>query len=104
MSTIEDRLHQRNREIGRTLEQNRKQRQRSVTECATLLATSRRRYSAIEQGATAVSAAELEVLIEYLNIPRQTFWLDNYPQVGTQNVVVQASPGKTVQVVVEVQG
>lgn len=102
MPTIEDRLRQRNQEIGNVLAQTRKQRQRSVTDCATLLATSRRRYSAIEHGIVAIGAAELEVLMEYLDIPKRTFWQSD--QGGTQHVVVQASAGKVVQVVVEVQG
>ena len=40
--------------------------------------------------------------MEYLHIPKRTFWQSD--QEGTQHVVVQAPAGKVVQVVVEVQG
>ena len=57
MLTVVERLQQRNQEIGTLLVQARKLQHRSVTECAERLATSRRRYSAIERGEAAVSAA-----------------------------------------------
>jgi len=104
MLTVVERLQQRNQEIGTLLVQARKLQHRSVTECAERLATSRRRYSAIERGEAAVSAAELELLIDYLQIPAHMFWKGAYPQAEVQHLVVQAAPGKTLQVVVEVQG
>ncbi len=104
MSTVASRLLQRNQEIGSVLAQARRQQHRSVTECAAVLATSRRRYSAMEQGAVAVSAAELELLINYLEIPAHLLWEGERSPSGVHHLVVQAPPGKTVQVVVEVQG
>ena len=104
MLTVVERLQQRNQEIGTLLVQARKLQHRSVTDCAERLATSRRRYSAIERGEAAVSAAELELLIDYLQIPAHMFWKGAYPQAEAQHLVVQAAPGKTLQVVVEVQG
>jgi transcriptional regulator with XRE-family HTH domain len=104
MSTVASRLQQRNQEIGSVLAQARQQQHRSVTECAAVLSTSRRRYSAMEQGAVAVSAAELELLIDYLEIPAHLLWEGERSPSGVHHLVVQAPPGKTVQVVVEVQG
>lgn len=104
MSTVASRLQRRNQEIGSVLTQAREQQHRSVTECASVLATSRRRYSAIERGDVAVSAAELELLIDYLEIPARLLWQGERSPSGVHHLVVQAPPGKTVQVVVEVQG
>lgn len=104
MTTVASRLQRRNQEIGSVLAQAREQQHRSVTECAAALATSRRRYSAIERGEVAVSAAELELLMEYLEIPARLLWQGERSPSGVHHLVVQAPPGKTVQVVVEVQG
>ena len=75
-----------------------------MIECAAVLSTSRRRYSAMEQGVVAVSMAELELLMEYLEIPALLLWEGERLPSGVHHLVVQAPPGKTVQVVVEVQG
>ncbi len=104
MSTVANHLQRRNQEICSVLAQARRQQHRSVTECAAMLATSRRRYSSMEQGAVAVSAAELELLIDYLEIPAHLLWRGERSSLGVHHLVVQAPPGKTVQVVVEVQG
>jgi transcriptional regulator with XRE-family HTH domain len=104
MPTVVERLQQRNQEIALFLAQARKLQHRSVTECAERLATSRRRYSAIERGEAAVSVAELELLMDYLEIPAHMLWKGADSQAEVQHVVVQAAPGKIVQVVVEVQG
>jgi transcriptional regulator with XRE-family HTH domain len=104
MPTVASRLQQRNQEIASVLTRARQQQHRSVTECAAVLATSRRRYSAMEQGAVAVSAAELELLMEYLEIPVRLLWQGERSPSGVHHLVVQAPPGKTVQVEVRVQG
>ncbi len=104
MPTVAERLQRRNQEIGSLLAQARKLQHRSVTECAALLATSRRRYSAIERGDAAVSVAELELLMSYLDIPIQVVWKREHLRAEVQHILVQALPGKTLQVVVEVQG
>lgn len=104
MPTVASRLQRRNQEIGIVLAQAREQHHRSVTECASVLATSRRRYSAIERGEVAVSAAELELLIDYLEIPARLLWQGEHSPSGVHHLAVQAPPGKTVQVEVRVQG
>lgn len=65
---LDSRLQQRNRQIGAVLMQARLQQKRTVTECAALLGTSRRRYSAMERGEIAISLVEMEILIEYLQL------------------------------------
>lgn len=67
--TIESRLQQRNHQIGAILMQARLHQKRTVTECAALLGTSRRRYSAMERGEVAISFVEMEILMEYLHLP-----------------------------------
>ena len=66
---LEARLQQRNRQIGAVLMQARLHQKRTVTECAAVLGTSRRRYTAMERGEVAISIVEMEVLIEYLHLP-----------------------------------
>lgn len=61
-------LQQRNRKVGAILERARLLQRRTVTECAALLKTSRRRYTAIERGDIAISFTEMEVILQYLNI------------------------------------
>jgi|SRR5579859_102216 len=104
MTTTGERLQQRNQEIGTLLAEARQRQHRSVSECASLLETSRRRYRAIEHGEAAVSAAELEILMGYLDLPAHAVWSDVSPSGETRQVVVHARPGETVQLVVAVQG
>lgn len=103
MGTAETEIAARNREIGRVLYEARSQHHRTVTECATLIGTSRRRYTAMERGEATIGVAELEKLMDYLHVPAQTIWRAVQPGRETRQVVVQAHPGETVQVVVEVQ-
>lgn len=96
-------LQQRNQEIGARLQQARTQHHRSVSECANLLGTSRRRYSAIERGEVAISAAELELLLPFLGVPLEFIWRVESEGEHLRQVVVQARPGERVELVVEVQ-
>src|SRR6266508_2708034 len=82
-----ERLAQRNREIGAILAHARQRQQRTITECAAVLATSRRRYRAIERGDIGVEVAELEVLLPYLGIPAQVIWGNLEPEVAPQHVI-----------------
>jgi hypothetical protein len=82
-----ERLAQRNREIGAILAHARQRQQRTITECAAVLATSRRRYRAIERGDIGVEVAELEVLLPYLGIPGQVIWGNWESEVASQHVI-----------------
>lgn len=99
-----DPFKQRNCEIGAVLAAARQRANRTVTDCAAIAATTRRRYSAIERGEAAVSAAELEVLMRYLNVPASVMWKELHAASEAKQVVVRALPGERVQLVVEVQG
>ena len=94
-----DHLAQRNREIGTLLADARQQQRRSVSECAALLGTSRRRYRAIERGDIGVEAAELELLVAYLDVPLQAIWKERERPVVHR--VVRLWPGEVVQVMAE---
>jgi transcriptional regulator with XRE-family HTH domain len=103
MNTRAAQLQQRNQEIGVMLQRARVQQHRSVSECAMLLGTSRRRYSAIERGEVGISAAELEILLSFLDLPLQTMWNNPEQALMARQVVIKAQPGETVQFVVEMQ-
>jgi transcriptional regulator with XRE-family HTH domain len=99
-----ERLRARDQELGALLADARTRRHRTVSACAALLETSRRRYKAIEEGETAVTAAELEALMRFLEIPPSQVWGHILPMESQNAVRVQARPGERVQLVVEVQG
>src|SRR5437879_4790393 len=92
-------LHARNRELGALLLAAREKQQRTVSECAALLGTSRRRYRAIEQGATPIFAAELEALVRFLELPPEQAWGPVLPRLELGRVTIQARPGQTLQFV-----
>lgn len=95
MGTDEDFLKQRNREIGAILAKARLLQRRTVTECAELLKTSRRRYNAMERGEVGISIAETELLLQYLDVPA----LYISPKIfasGTSSVVVEELPEEIV--------
>jgi len=99
VATTSEQLAQRNREIGALLTHARQQQQRSVTDCAALLGTSRRRYRAIERGEIGVEVAELELLVGYLDIPFQAIWKEPSGQVVRR--VIHIRPGEVVQVMAD---
>jgi len=102
VTTTSERLAQRNREIGAVLAHARQRQQRTITECAAVLATSRRRYRAIERGDIGVEVAELEVLLSYLDIPARVIWGNVEPEIASQHVhVIRIRAGEVLQVVGE---
>lgn len=64
------RLRARNKEIGSVLATARQQHGLTIITCAKYIATTPRRYRAIERGDAAVHAAELEALMQALQISR----------------------------------
>ncbi len=101
--THKEQLAERNQEIGQLLQQARGAHHLSVTACAQLLGTSRRRYNDIEQGFVPITLAELELLLPFLGLPVQQIWPDVGNPVKVQQVIVAARPGDTVQVVFAVR-
>jgi transcriptional regulator with XRE-family HTH domain len=96
-------FEQRNREIGLILVAARQREQRTVTECAAMVQTTRRRYSMIERGEASISAAELEAIMRFLNVPAVVMWHELEKNTLLPPVVVKVPPGSVVQFVVEVQ-
>ncbi|HEY6541682.1 MAG TPA: helix-turn-helix transcriptional regulator [Ktedonobacteraceae bacterium] len=94
-------IQERNRVIGRILRGARSQKRISVTTCAELLGTSRRRYAAMERGEAIIGAAELETLVRFLEVPVHAVWSDLLPNRGAHQVMVKALPGETVQIIVD---
>jgi transcriptional regulator with XRE-family HTH domain len=99
---ISEEIQRRQREIGSILGAARQQQQRTVTDCATILGTSRRRYTAIERGEAIIGAVELEILAEYLHIDPGLLWHNLGSSEQARKVVVQASPGEDLQIVIRV--
>lgn len=93
-------LRTRNRELGTILASARRRYGKSLSECAAYIATSRSRYTAIEHGDTPIQAAELELLLDYLNIPPEQVWPALAPITGPQ-VVVTLEPGEVINVLVK---
>lgn len=68
LTGISARLYERNKKIGGLLAEARQQRGLTITACAEYIATTPRRYRAIERGDAPVHAAELEALLEVLHL------------------------------------
>lgn len=103
MEHPEHRIQERNREIGHILREARKQKNISVTTCANLIGTSRRRYSAMEQGEAIIGVAELEILLSFLGIPTHRVWPGNNLKTVPHSIILTAVPGETMQIIVNVK-
>ena len=99
MQTQETKIQDRNREIGRLLKEARMYRNVTVTTCAELIGTSRRRYVAMERGDAMIGVAELEVLIEFLGEASHKILHLNKNEGSKDQIVVPFTPGKPVQIV-----
>ncbi|GAB4192791.1 MAG: hypothetical protein OHK0022_07160 [Roseiflexaceae bacterium] len=93
---------ERNKEIGAILAAARARQHRTVTDCAAVMATTRRRYTAIERGEAAISAAELEAVMRFLQVSAGEMWSDLARESQARQVVIRALPGERLQLVVEV--
>ena len=99
MQNQELRIQERNNEIGRVLREARRQRDITVTACAELIATSRRRYAAMERGEAMIGLAELEVLVDFLGIPPRRFSHLTEKEASTDQIFVPFTPGEPVKIV-----
>lgn len=89
----------RNRELGQVLKKAREMAHLLQKDCAETIGTYRQRYAAIERGEEPVGAAELEVLVRYLNIPTYAVWLSE--QAAEDRVVyVQHQEGESIHIIV----
>jgi ribosome-binding protein aMBF1 (putative translation factor) len=64
----ETKLRERNKRIGELLMQARRRQGISISKCADLISTSRRRYTFMEQGDAVIGAVELDELTRFLEI------------------------------------
>ena len=106
MTANMERIQQRNKEIGNLLKSARNEQHRSISECAAVLATSRRRYTDIEQGKIGIGAAEFELLVEYFHLHQISPILQTKDQLTgeTRRVRVQAQPGEAIEIILDVVG
>jgi len=103
VETLENRIQERNKEIGQILLEARTERDISVTTCAKLIGTSRRRYNAMEQGEAMIGVAELEILMTFLEVPASKIWSTVDSLASSRKISLQAIPGETVHIVVGVR-
>lgn len=96
-------MQERQRQIGAVLLQARLDGNRSVSECAEHLRTSRRRYSAIERGESGIYAVELEAIARFLAIPLARIWPEDPLPPADMVITVKPRPGEVVRIVVDVQ-
>lgn len=100
MQQVIEEIQRRNQAIGQVIQGARERKSIPATKCAEVIGTSRRRYAAMERGAATIGVAELEVLMEFLEIPPYQIWGGERGGGESSPVVVQALPGQTVQIVV----
>ncbi len=103
MEAQENRIQERNQEIGIVLREAREQKNIPITTCANLVGTSRRRYVAMEEGKAIIGVAELEVLIEFLEISSHKVWPGKDALDAPRKFTLEALPGEKLQIVVDVQ-
>jgi transcriptional regulator with XRE-family HTH domain len=103
MENSENRIQERNRVIGQIIREARNQKSISVTTCAKLIGTSRRRYIAMEQGETMIGIAELEILMSFLGVPTSKIWSGKNLKSVPHQVKLEAVPGETMHIIVDVQ-
>ena len=105
-----------NDRIGRVLYDYRAERGITISACADLLGTTRRRYVDMEKGLAKIGIGELMLLIRFLGVPVQHIWgdadttsekLHGAAKVEASGgnsipIVVQAAAGKNIQIIVSV--
>ncbi len=103
MEAQENKIQERNREIGQILQEARTQKNIPLSTCAELVGTSRRRYMAMEQGEATIGAAELEVLMEFFNVPVHKIRHDKDTVAVARQITLEALPGEKLQIIVDVR-
>lgn len=101
---IQQGIDARNQQIGVALLSARLAAKKSLRECAQQINTSHVRYSRIEAGATAITVAELEIIVRFLSIPAINVWPQDPANRTKPKFRIQAKPGERFYVLVEVVG
>ena len=73
----------------------------SVTKCAGSIGTSRRRYLAMEAGDVMIGIAELEALMQFLEIPVERVWPGPIAGPLPIPVILEARPGERLHIVIQ---
>jgi len=92
---------ERNREVGRIVQEARTAKGLSVTKCARSIGTSRRRYLAMEAGEVMIGIAELEALMQFLEIPAEKVWPSPIMGQLPVPVILEAGPGERLYIVIQ---
>lgn len=95
MDTLATTLNDVNRNLGMVLADARSRRHCTITACAAVVGTSRRRYAAIERGDVPITFAELVLLAQYFDLPVDLVWPETIAR-ALRYVDIEASPGDTV--------
>lgn len=105
MEFVDKGLQDRNREIGRILREARMEKEVSISRCAKIIRTTRRRYTAMEAGETIIGIAELERLVAFLEIPTYKIWHGQNPLATHYEVKVPATPnpGESLLIILDFQ-
>lgn len=92
----------RNKELGQVLKRARELAGVLQKDCAEMIGTYRQRYAAIERGEEGVDAAELEVLVRYLDIPAYLVWPMEQDATGRAErlLYIQHQEGESVHIIV----
>ena len=100
MEFVDKSLQERNQQIGQILREARMEKEISISTCAKVIKTSRRRFIAMEQGETIIGVAELERLAAFLDIPPHKIWNAKNPLAPPYTIRVAATPtpGESVSV------
>lgn len=99
---IQQGIDTRNEQIGADLLAARLAAKKSLRECAQQINTSHVRYSRIEAGVTAITVAELEIIVRFLSIPAINVWPQDPANRTRPKFRIQAKPGERFYVLVEV--
>lgn len=99
---IQQGIDARNEQIGAALLSARLAAKKSLRECAQQINTSHVRYSRIEAGVTAISVAELEIIVRFLSIPAINVWPQDASNRTKPRFRIEAKPGERFYVLIDV--
>jgi transcriptional regulator with XRE-family HTH domain len=97
-----DKMRERNAEIGRLLAEARTSRNILMTDCASVIGSTRQRYSAIERGESYVTAVELEELTRFLHLPLEEVLPPQGDERKIRRLPVTVSGDETLYLIVDV--
>jgi transcriptional regulator with XRE-family HTH domain len=100
MRDLVTRYHQRNQAIGKLIREARVAKQVTITKCAQVVGTTRRRFSGIENGSIMIGLLEAEVLTEFLEIPFESLRSVTRHVATRVGKTVHVKSGETIQLII----